>query len=195
MFIATEYSGLKAWLSRIIAIIALAVLFLGVVSFRYPLKYLDIIEKNTDIYRIDPALICAVIHAESKFAERAVSHKGASGLMQITEGTADWIAGQMDLRDYSFNRIFEPSLNISIGCRYLAWLMARYENVDSAVAAYNAGSGNVDKWLKNSMYSADGKTLRNIPFKETRDYVKRVRINKQIYDFILQAMKFVKMIN
>ncbi|MDR1560274.1 MAG: lytic transglycosylase domain-containing protein [Clostridiales bacterium] len=170
---------------RIIAVIILAVLVISVFSFRYPLKYLDIIVKNTDIYGLDPALICAVIHAESKFAEEAVSRKGASGLMQITESTGDWMAEQMGLPDYSFDEIFEPSLNISIGCRYLSWLLNRYESVDSAVAAYNAGSGNVDKWLKNPMYSADGKNLDNIPFKETRDYVRRVRVNKLIYDFIL----------
>ena len=186
MFMAIRLNSIKACLSRIIAAIILAALFIGFISFRYPIKYIDIIKKNTAQYRIEPALVCAVIHAESKFAEKAISHKGASGLMQVTRNTADWIAGQMDLPDYSYDRILEPSLNISIGCRYLAWLLERYENVDAAVAAYNAGNGNVDKWLKNPEYSRDGKRLDTIPFKETNDYVKRVQINKQIYDVILR---------
>ena len=163
----------------------MVILTMGLISFRYPLKYIDIITKNAALYSIEPALVCAVIHAESKFTERAISHKGASGLMQVTEKTADWIAAQMDLPEYSFDMIFEPSLNISIGCRYLSWLLDRYKSVDLAIAAYNAGSGNVDKWLSNTDYSPDGKRLNAIPFKETRDYLRRVQINKRIYDFIL----------
>jgi soluble lytic murein transglycosylase len=105
--------------------------------------------------------------------------------MQVTEGTADWMAEKMNLNEYSFEDIFDPKINIAIGCKYLSWLLQRYEDVDLAVAAYNAGSGNVDRWLKDPKYS-DGQRLSYIPFKETRDYVKRVRINKSIYDVILK---------
>ena len=189
MFVVIRLTGIKVWLSRIIAVVMLAVLLISLISFRYPLRYLDIIMKNTAVYSIDPALICAIIHAESKFAEKAISHKGASGLMQLTESTADWIAGQMDLPDYNYEKIFEPSVNISIGCKYLSWLLERYDNIDSAVAAYNAGSGNVDKWLRNPNYSSDGSRLDDIPFKETRDYVKRVQANKLIYDLILYVKR------
>jgi len=189
MFITIKLIKIKTWIFRIFAVIAAAVLFFSVISYRYPLKYLDIINKNSVSYNIEPALVCAVIHAESKFVEEALSHKGASGLMQITEGTADWVAEQMNMPNYSYDRIFEPSINITIGCDYLAWLLERYRNVNLAVAAYNAGCGNVDKWLKNPKYSADGKNLDVIPFKETQDYVNRVLMNKWVYDLILHTRK------
>jgi len=186
MFVAIKLTTVKVWFFCILSAIIFFVLSFSVISYRYPLKYLDIIEKAAAADNIDPALVCAVIHAESKFAEEALSQKGASGLMQITEGTADWMAGQMGMPDYSYARIFEPSLNITIGCGYLEWLMDRYQNADLAVAAYNAGCGNVDKWLAEPRYSSDGKTLGLIPFRETRDYVNRVKFNKWIYDIILR---------
>ena len=185
MFAAIRLNSVKVWFVCIFIAIILTILFISLISFRYPLKYLDIIKSNCTVYRIEPSLVCAVIHAESKFAEKAISHKGASGLMQITESTANWIAEQMDLSEYSYSRIFEPALNISIGCRYLSWLLDRYNDVDLAVAAYNAGSGNVDKWLNNPVYSPDGKRLERIPFKETSDYVRRVQVNKWIYELLL----------
>jgi len=191
MFVAIKLSSIKVWCLRGLTAIIAAVLIYGAVSYRYPLKYLDIIEKNSAECGIDPALACAVIHAESKFAEEALSHKGASGLMQITENTADWMAAQMGLTDYSYDRIFEPSLNISIGCGYLKWLMDRYQNADLAIAAYNAGCGNVDKWLDDPRFSADGKSLNQIPFKETRDYLDRVKINKFIYDIIIRIKEIL----
>ena len=191
MYIPIRLNGFRMWLSGIVAAVVLITLFMGFMNFWYPLKYLDIITKNAALYNLEPALVCAVIHAESKFAENALSHKGASGLMQVTEKTADWIAGQMDLPDYNYVRIFEPSLNISIGCKYLSWLLDRYNNTDLAITAYNAGSGNVDKWLKNAEFSSDGKRLEAIPFKETREYLRRVQINKRIYDFFLFGLKLV----
>jgi soluble lytic murein transglycosylase len=97
----------------------------------------------------------------------------------------------MRLEQYSFDGIFDPDLNIKIGCNYLAWLLNRYENMNTALAAYNAGNGNVDKWLKNPDYSSNGRTLDFIPFTETRNYVERVNSNKAIYDFLLRA--FAKM--
>jgi soluble lytic murein transglycosylase len=157
------------------------------VSFRYPLKYIDIIEENTQLYEIDPSWVCAIIHAESKFAVKALSHKGASGLMQVTEATAEWIAERMRLPEYNYESIFDPDINIKIGCNYLAWLLNHYrDNMNLALAAYNAGSGNVDKWLKNPEYSKDGASLDYIPFAETRDYVKRVNANRKIYLLLLK---------
>jgi soluble lytic murein transglycosylase len=161
------------------------VLFVSVIKFRYPVRYYDIILKYSALYGVDPALICAVIHAESKFNEDAVSPKGASGLMQLMEGTADWMAEVHNIPDYSFDRIFEPALNISIGTKYLSWLLSRYYDVNVAIAAYNAGNGNVDRWLNDPEFSSDGIHLDYIPFRETRDFVRRVQFNRQVYDFIL----------
>jgi len=173
------------FLSGIGIAIVIFILFVSVINFRYPVKYYDIILRYSTIYGIDPALVCAIIHAESKFVEDAVSNKGASGLMQLMEGTADWIAEMHNIPDYSYDRIFEPALNISIGCKYLSWLLNRYYDVDVAVAAYNAGNGNVDRWLSDPEFSSDGIHLDYIPFRETRDFVRRVQVNRRIYDFIL----------
>jgi len=165
-----------------------AVCMLGFLGFRYPLKYIDIIKENTELYGLEPAAVCAVIHAESKFAEEALSNKGASGLMQLTKDTAEWTAQRMEMSHYSYDEIFSPEMNIKIGCNYLAWLLNKYGwNLDVAAAAYNAGSGNVDKWLQNPHYSTNGLDLNYIPFKETRNYVKRVKMNVLIYRFILKV--------
>lgn len=164
------------------------VVFLGglYVNIRYPIRYIGIITENTAKYGMEPSLICAVIHTESKFNSLALSNKGASGLMQVTKNTADWIASEMDIEDYSYDQIFEPEMNIKIGCYYIDKLLHGYSDLDVALAAYNAGSGNVNKWLTDSTYSEDGRTLSAIPFKETRDYINRVRNNKRIYDFLLK---------
>ena len=161
------------------------------VFYRYPVRYMDIIAQNATAYGIEPSLVCAMIHTESKYRENAVSPKGASGLMQVTNATANWIADEMKMENYSYDDIFEPEINIGIGCYYLNWLMERYTQQDTALAAYNAGNGNVDKWLRDTAYSIDGKQLLNIPFEETRTYVERVRINKVIYDCIIPLHKYI----
>jgi soluble lytic murein transglycosylase len=171
---------LKFFLPGLLGVLLLA----SALSFRYPLKYLPFIKAASSKYGIKPSAVCAVIHAESRFAEKALSPKGAAGLMQITMPTAQWVAGKIGM-EFNDSDIFDPEINITIGCWYLSWLMERYDNADVVSAAYNAGSGNVDKWLVNAEYSSDGETLRKIPFKETNDYVHRVRMNKKIYDMIL----------
>ncbi|MDR3239726.1 MAG: lytic transglycosylase domain-containing protein [Clostridiales bacterium] len=189
MFYTIRLRGIKKFLIFLFCGF-LAVFFVVCVRFRYPLKYMDIIRKNAEAYGLEPSFVCAVIHAESKFRETARSHKDASGLMQVTRGTADWIAPLINLPDYSYERIFEPSVNIQIGCGYLAWLLNHYnQDRNLAAAAYNAGSGNVDKWLKNKAYSSDGQRLETIPFPETRVYLKRIQWNQKIYDMILMFIQ------
>ncbi len=123
----------------------------------------------------------AIIKTESNFIEDAHSGK-ASGLMQLTDDTAAWIAEKLDtdIKDVDINN---PADNIEFGCYYIRYLIDYYNgNVDVALAAYNGGMGNVDKWLSNKSYSDDGKTLKKIPFKETREYVKKVNSEKEVYE-------------
>jgi soluble lytic murein transglycosylase len=165
-----------------------ALIVVGAVVFvnrYYPLQYTDIIYKYASEYDLKPDLICAVINAESSFDKDAVSGAGASGLMQIMESTAYWLAPKMKIEDFGYAEIFDPDVNIRFGCYYLNMLKKQYGDTDVALCAYNAGSGNVDKWLANPEYSGDGKTLDYIPFKETRDYVKKVSETQKIYSFIL----------
>lgn len=153
----------------------------------YPLQYMDIIDQYAEEYGFTSEFICAVIHAESKFKAEAVSHRGASGLMQITESTAYWLAEEADFENFHYDQIFDPQINIRLGCYYLNRLVTQYGDLQVALSAYNAGSGNVSNWLENAEYSADGKTLKYIPFRETRDYVQRIVSNQRVYAFILKV--------
>lgn len=157
-----------------------------IISTLFPLKYFQIIDDCAKKYNLEPALICAVINVESGFDEKAVSKKGASGLMQLMKPTADWIAEINHISEYSYDDIFNPNLNINLGSYYLSRLMRQHDNnLTLVLASYNAGSGNVNKWLYDNRYSSNGK-LTNIPFKETERYVKKVSINKKIYNILIE---------
>lgn len=152
----------------------------SVYKMLYPLRYTDIAEEYADKYNLDPYLVYGVIKAESNFVHDA--HSGvARGLMQITDSTARWIADKMKLTDFETDMLNEPEKNIQMGCFYLRYLLDYYKDLELALAAYNAGMGNVNRWLGNTEHSADGETLDNIPFKETREYVERVEKYTEIY--------------
>ena len=107
--------------------------------------------------------------------------------MQIMKTTADWVNSKEPIENYNYENIYDPELNIHIGCRYLSWLNEKYENNRTLVlAAYNAGTGNLAKWLSDEKYSSDGNTLTKIPFKETEDYVKKVNAAEKFYKYILK---------
>lgn len=148
----------------------------------YPMKYKETIDAMSDEYMLDPALVCAVIYTESGFDSGAVSVDGARGLMQIMPDTGAWIASKLGDVTYGADRLFEPELNIRYGCWFLNYLFTRFAgDGHKALAAYNAGQGSVDKWLKRPECSSDGVTLMHIPSRETRHYVKKVRAAHDIY--------------
>jgi len=169
----------------LIAISAVIVGILRVACIFYPTEHKLTVEKYAQMYGIEEELVYAVIKAESNFDESAVSQKGAVGLMQIMESTGEWAAEKIGLNNYTKESLYNPEINIEIGCFYLSYLLDLYGNdVRCAVAAYNAGQANVDKWLGDEMYSKDGKSLDKIPFGETAKYVKKVMGNVKIYDFL-----------
>lgn len=140
--------------------------------FTYPREFEQEVLISSREYGLDPDLVFAVIRTESHFEPKAVSHAGAEGLMQIMPVTAEWIAWR---RGYTHERekVFEPAYNIDMGCYLLSYLLDYYKNdLILAVAAYNAGAGNVDDWLKQSEASS-GENL-DIPFTETKNYVEKV---------------------
>lgn len=171
-----------------IFILLILVVFLSVTPIKkaiYPLRYEDIIVKYSNEYQLDPYLVMAIISAESRFDANANSHKDAMGLMQVTEQTAKWCVDRFDL-DISSENLYNPDTNIHIGCAYMDFLIDVFDGeLQTAVAAYNAGQGNVKKWLADKTYSSDGKTLSDIPFEETKNYVekvmKRYKTYKQMY--------------
>jgi soluble lytic murein transglycosylase len=150
--------------------------------FLYPVKYEELVWKYAYEYDIDPFLIYAVIKAESGFKKSAESHKGAKGLMQITEQTGVWAADKLKIDNFKVEDLFEPSTNLKIGCWYLSVLEKQFENdITLVLAAYNAGSGNVTKWLKNKNLSKTGLSLETIPFAETKKYVRQVIEDYHVY--------------
>ena len=167
-----------------IVVLAAAAVFLF--NRYYPLHYTDMIYECAETYDLQPELICAVIHAESRFDKSAVSGKGASGLMQISEGTAYWLAPKMGMSGFQYDEIFDPEVNIHMGCYYLNMLEKRYGDMEVALCAYNAGSGTVDGWLSDPAYSDDGRTLKSIPYRETRDYVKKIADSQKVYAALLK---------
>jgi soluble lytic murein transglycosylase len=142
-----------------------------------PLRHDDIIRQQADDKDLDPSLIAAVIYAESRFRD-ATSHAGARGLMQLTPNTAQEIAERSGATNFRQEDLATPQVNISYGSWYLQWLMGRYgENEMLTIAAYNAGTGNVDRWIARD----PGLKAEDIPFPETRAYVAKVLDAREAY--------------
>jgi len=139
-----------------------------------PLAHEDIIRQQAGAKELDPSLVAAVIFAESKFRD-ATSHAGARGLMQITPETARYIANLSGGTAFEQGDLATPQVNISYGAYYLRYLLRRYDqNTVLALAAYNGGEGNVDRWLAEASTSQRAFGKEQIPFTETREYVDRV---------------------
>jgi soluble lytic murein transglycosylase len=148
----------------------------------YPLEHQQAVREEAARNRLDPALVAAVIDTESGFAADSLSARGAVGLMQVQPETADFVAGLPRRPSPSPGRLAEPEVNIAYGTRFLRYLIDRYGSVDLALAAYNGGPGNLGRWLEDAR--ARGEELRipdDIPFAETRGFVRKVREAIPIY--------------
>jgi soluble lytic murein transglycosylase len=139
-----------------------------------PLRHEDIIVQQAREKKVPADLIAGVIYAESRFSDQT-SHAGARGLMQITPDTAETIATSTGGVNFRQEDLADPQVNISYGTWYLRNLLDRYgENVVLALAAYNAGQGNVDGWIAEARAKGEPLTIDAIPFAETRGYVRSV---------------------
>ena len=118
--------------------------------------------------------------AAEKLLEQAQSSAGAVGLMQLMPQTAKWLARREGI-EYSEEMLLQGDYSIRLGCAYAAFLFERYDNYDCVIAAYNAGHGAVDKWLKDPEFSRDGKTLYRVPYAETEKHIVRVNRARSIY--------------
>ena len=163
-------------LSAVIFFGVIAIVFSSVVFFAFPLKHKSYIQSSARAHNVDPILVASVIRAESGFKSRAVSPKGAIGLMQIMPATGDYIAaksnsyfrkGGVTEGDGGFD-LFDPKTNIDMGTWYLKYLLDKFGDKRTALMAYNAGEGNVTRWL------AGKDRLTTTPFPETNAYVERV---------------------
>lgn len=150
-------------------------------KYIFPFRHKEVILKYSEENNLDPYLVLSVIMAESGFNPEAKSHKEAMGLMQITDDTGKWIAEQMGIKNYNKDMLYDEEYNIKMGCWYLNDLRSEFGDMDLFIAAYNAGRGRVNTWLNNKEYSKDGKTLDYIPYKETKEYVDKVKTYYKIY--------------
>lgn len=161
-------------------ILALAVLFTAAIFLYgclFPYPYREEIEAGS----CDPLLTLAVIKAESGFRADAVSRAGAVGLMQLLPETAEYVRA---MYGYAEGKLTDPAYNIRLGSAYLSYLLKKYQDLGTALAAYNAGEGRVLLWLRDETYSKDGKVILCTPFPETNGYLKKVKKNLKIYQIL-----------
>lgn len=140
---------------------------------RYPLHYSALVRERARAEGIDPALLAAVIYQESKFHSAARSRSGAIGLMQLTPSTAKGIAVRTGGTAFRVSDLTDPAINIRYGSWYLHDLYEKYGSLHLALAAYNAGQGNVDRWRAAGL---------GIQYPETRAYVQRIEHLRQVYN-------------
>ena len=147
-----------------------------------PLRHEDIIRQQAREKNLNPALIAAVIYAESHFRDGQTSPAGALGLMQLTPQTARYIARKSGGTAFVVGDLATPQVNIAYGAYYLRYLLGRYDGNEAfALAAYNAGEGNVDRWIASARAHDRALTIDAIPYAETRAYVARVQQAKRDY--------------
>ena len=170
---------MKKFLVILLILISVVFAACACIKLRFPLKYAENVKNNAARYNLDESLVFAVIKAESGFDKDKVSSKGAVGLMQIMPETAEYVS-----KEFFSGRKFDltnPGDNIELGCFYLAYLAEKFDNREEILAAYNAGEGNVKLW-KNEKGAP--LTENDIPFPETKSYVKRVISYRKIYAVI-----------
>ncbi|MBQ8474262.1 MAG: lytic transglycosylase domain-containing protein [Clostridia bacterium] len=147
----------------------------------YPREYQNYVEKYCADYGVPEHLVYAVIKVESDFQSGAVSEKGAVGIMQITPDTFNWLT-TLTKENLNAGMLYDPETNIKYGTYYLSYLYLRYSSWETVYAAYNAGTGNVDEWLGEELENDGAKKLEDIPFEETKEYVKKVNKAAEIYE-------------
>lgn len=167
----------------IVGVIALVMNSASVYMKRvYPQKFGEYVFRYAQENNLDPNLVFSIIKAESNFDPKATSRKNARGLMQISEMTGKWGAEKLKLKNYSADSLYDPEINVRIGCWYVRRLMYEFKNdLDLTIAAYNGGSGNVTEWLKDPSLSESGSSLDRIPFQETALYLKKVKKYHSMY--------------
>jgi soluble lytic murein transglycosylase len=140
-----------------------------------PLRHEDIIRQQALEKRLDPALVAGVIYTESRFRDQT-SRAGAKGLMQLTPDTAKFVERLSGGSTFQISDLSTPQVNIAYGTYYLRYLLDRYgDNEALALAAYNGGEGNVDRWVDAARQQGKALSIDAIPFGETRAYVRAVQ--------------------
>lgn len=176
------------FIGKLIGYILLTILLAIVISYgiiayqtsRTKINYQEQITEISEQANVDPLLTAAIVKVESDFDNDAHSHQGAQGLMQILDETAKHSAEVIDMEYYP-EKLNDIDYNLKLGVGYYDYLMRYYNNRQLALAAYNGGVGNVDKWIKEGILDKDNPDVSKIPFEETRQYVTKVESTYDVY--------------
>jgi soluble lytic murein transglycosylase len=153
----------------------------------FPMNHWSIISTQAEKVKVDPALILGLIRQESSFDVQARSSADARGLMQVLASTAPKIARQARNTRYTSKKLYQPETNIALGTHFLALLMRQYGKTELALAAYNAGNSRVDRWLREFGNGDMVAFVEQIPFSETRGYIRQVLGNQARYRLLANS--------
>ena len=167
----------------LLIILLAIVLSYGIIAYqtsRTQINYQDQITETSENFNIDPLLTASIVKVESDFDNDAQSHQGAQGLMQLLDETARHSAEVIGM-DYYPEKLNDIDYNLNLGVGYYNYLIKYYNNQKLALAAYNGGVGNVDKWIKDGVLDKNNPDISKIPFDETRQYVTKVEATYDVY--------------
>lgn len=167
----------------LLTILTLVAISYGVIAYqtsRTQINYQDQINEYSNKYNVDPLLTASIVKVESDFDNDAQSHQGAKGLMQLLDETAKHSAEVIG-EDYYPDKLNDIDYNLKLGVGYYNYLYNYYNNKELALAAYNGGVGNVDKWIDQGILDKENPDISKIPFDETRQYVTKVMANYEVY--------------
>ena len=175
------------WIGKLIGFILLAILILFVVCYlsiayqtsRSKINYQEEIYEYSEKYNVDPLLTASIIKVESDYNKDAKSNQGAQGLMQLLDETASH-AADLTNKEFYPDKLSDVEYNLDLGIAYYDYLYRYYNNRDLALAAYNGGVGNVDKWIDEGLIDPVDPNTQNIPFEETRQYVTKIDANYDV---------------
>ncbi len=186
----TEYRIFYVAAALLLFVTAFAAIFPKIHKRYIAIKNLyPYVEKLSTSFEVEKSLLFAVIDVESSFDETAVSKKGAIGLMQLMPETAKETAENLNIKIERVD-LFKKEINLLVGTAKLKELIVRYNDINLAIIAYNAGEGNVDRWQKSEILSKEDLKINDIPFKETREYAQKVLKKEKLYQVLFMYFRF-----
>ena len=153
----------------------------------YPMPYRETVIKYSKKFKVPESLIYAIIRQESRFNQKARSPANAKGLMQIIPSTGRWILKQLNYKSRTIRKIYDPNINVMMGTFYIKHLSNKLDNLIFTLGSYNAGIRNVSKWTEKYPTEIPEKFIEQIPFYETRNYIKKVLSNYIVYEYIING--------
>ena len=175
-----------SFFALLFVLVLIFLLLPSILRIVFPLHYPELIAEFAETFDLDGALVGAVIQVESTFRPDAISRKGAIGLMQIMPETAAWL-GEQRGQTITKDDLFDPKINVEVGTLYLKYLLDRFPTDYAALAAYNAGPTNARRWLEDNLWDGSYERTGQIPFEETRSYVRKVIMMRRLYQLLYQS--------